>query len=423
MLHRTLSGCVVVTLLLTACQTGSETGLPVGNISASLGQCGGTYNAFPGYFDRLWNCDQRDLYLHVQTSDQQLLDSLRIAAAAWNDGFPSEFEVPRFKIISNAAPSATYIGRTVPVRILGSSSGTEWCGRNFPQGEVELHRIGPGVPCPDATLLKVTTMMRLARHELGHALGYGSRHLNQAGEPTTTGCVMHVNPSSFNTTPCTLEKQIMYWVYMLRTTSPDIATFYLRNMVVNPSSATTQVGATQQFTASMSFAIEEYNGPIPTVNWTRSNPAVASFVGQPTTSAVLSANAAGQTAVTATVPESPSTPWPALTSSAVLTVVPAPPPPPPPVASITVEPASVALGAYEDASLVATAWDANGNPIPGLTYTWSVKNTAIIWFGSSGQSAWVAAKHDGTTKIFVSAGGQTAIVTVTVTGCPVHCAA
>jgi len=89
---------------------------------------------------------------------------------------------------------------------------------------------------------------------------------------------------------------------------------------------------------------------------------------------------------------------------------------------VTITPNGVTLVGATDATLSATARDAQGNVMPNVTFTWSVSDTAIVYFVPSGGSAWVSAKKNGSTTVRAQApNGVMAIVTVTVQGCPVRC--
>ena len=378
-----------------------------------------SYNSYSQYFARLWECDEV-VYVYVQTSSAAFRDSVQIAAQGWKDAFPAGYRVPRFGVVSTAPPGPANINRTVTVKILGDATGDEWCGGGSSQTTRELYRIAAGRTCPlnYPGTLTVRTMIRLARHELGHGLGYGGQHLNNLGTSNTASCVMHV-AGGFNATPCGPEKQLMYWVYALRSTLPDLATVSNVAVVLSPPSATIEQGATQQFTANL-YGGE--NSPTPELNWTISDLQIAAFAASPTTTAILQGGAVGQTVLTATVVESPSTNWPTSSGSATLTVQAPPPPPPPPVESVTIDPNGVTLVGPTDLTLTATARDAQGNVIPNVTFTWSVRDTAIIYFVPQGGSAWISAKKNGTTQVFASApNGVTARITVIVQGCPVRC--
>jgi len=73
--------------------------------------------------------------------------------------------------------------------------------------------------------------------------------------------------------------------------------------------------------------------------------------------------------------------------------------------------------------LVATVIDANGAVRTDVTLTWIVNNT-VVWSVPSGQSLWISAKKNGTITIrAVAPNGVEGTATVTVTNCPVQCAA
>jgi hypothetical protein len=188
-------------------------------------------------------------------------------------------------------------------------------------------------------------------------------------------------------------------------------------VTLTPASATIQTGATQQFAAASSAGEDN---PPPDLAWSIDNPGIATFANTSNTSALVQAGqSTGQAVVTAKILEAPWITWPTSSGSATLTVQ---PPPPPPVASVTITPNGVTLVGATDATLTATARDAQGNVIPNVTFTWSVRDTAIIYFVPSGGVAWISAKKNGSTTVWARASnGVTAAITVTVQGCPVRC--
>lgn len=167
------------------------------------------------------------------------------------------------------------------------------------------------------------------------------------------------------------------------------------SITVSPASASIAVGATEQFTATAKDANGNALSGV-TFTWASSSSSVATI----NSSGLATGVAAGNTNVTASASGVAS-------SAAALTVT------PPPIATITVSPssASIAVGATEQ--FTATAKDANGNTISGVTFTWSSSSTGIATISASGLATGVAA---GSTNITASASGVTspaAALTVT----------
>jgi uncharacterized protein YjdB len=86
-----------------------------------------------------------------------------------------------------------------------------------------------------------------------------------------------------------------------------------------------------------------------------------------------------------------------------------------PVAAVTISPGSVGMNVGQDVSLVATARDGNGNPLPGRLMTWISSNPAVATV-SAGVVTGVAI---GSTTISAISEGQTGTATVNVTPIPV----
>jgi len=80
---------------------------------------------------------------------------------------------------------------------------------------------------------------------------------------------------------------------------------------------------------------------------------------------------------------------------------------PPPPASITVTPASPTVQVGATQQFTATAKDASGNTLTGLTFTWASSATAVATVDASGKATAVAA---GTTQITAASGGVTSAV-------------
>jgi uncharacterized protein YjdB len=163
---------------------------------------------------------------------------------------------------------------------------------------------------------------------------------------------------------------------------------------VTPSSASLQVGQTQQLTATLRDA----NGNVltgRTVTWSSSNTTAASV----SSSGLVTAKAAGSATITATSEGQSGT--------ASVTVTPVP------VASVTVTPASGSVAVGGTLQLTATPKDANGNPLSGRTITWQSSDNTIASVNASGLVTGVAA--GGPVTITATSEGQSGTAAVTVT--------
>ena len=88
-----------------------------------------------------------------------------------------------------------------------------------------------------------------------------------------------------------------------------------------------------------------------------------------------------------------------------------------PVASVTVSPASATVGAGQAVQLTATPKDANGNPLSGLTVTWSSSNTSVAIADVNGNVTGLA---PGSATITATSEGQSGTAAITVTNVPVN---
>jgi uncharacterized protein YjdB len=128
------------------------------------------------------------------------------------------------------------------------------------------------------------------------------------------------------------------------------------------------------------------------VAWGSSSPSVAAI----DQSGVVTAVGVGTSTVTALVAGK--------TGSASVIV-------PSPVASINIQPDTLALAPGASGQLKATAYDASGHVVSGLAVAWGSSNTKVASVDTSGLVTGVSA---GTTSIFVAIGGRTASATVVV---------
>ncbi len=88
----------------------------------------------------------------------------------------------------------------------------------------------------------------------------------------------------------------------------------------------------------------------------------------------------------------------------------------PSIASVVVSPASASVPVGQTLQLTGTPEDANGNPLPGRTISWSSGNSAVATVNGNGLVTGVAA---GATTITATSEGTSGTAAVTVTSVPV----
>jgi hypothetical protein len=167
------------------------------------------------------------------------------------------------------------------------------------------------------------------------------------------------------------------------------------SVVVTPAAAAVLIGQSQPYTAT---AVDADGQPIPdaTFTWKSSATGIASISADGLAQGV----APGATQITAS--------WNGVTSDPATLVVGASQ-----IAAIHVDPTSATIKVGETQSFTAIAFDANGAPIPGVTFAWASSNPSAATIGDDGVATGAAA---GTTSITASANGvtsDTASLTVT----------
>ena len=404
-----------------ACDTSSGPVTPPIMADASGGSCTNANRVTRSneIYQGKWDCGTRaNAYVTVfgGGSPTPYLSQISTAVTRWNAALFNDHNLPRLASVIGGNPPPSDPGPYVRVEIHPSAGGGDWCGKA--PSTVIMYQ-GASLCSSNVPFATLSNFTDVVTHELGHAQGFD--HPKDRTILALHSCIMFVpDDPPYNTSPCEHESQSVYWAYGLRGLGPDLTqAMYGVVPSVTPTAPTIVPGATQEFTASASAG---ENNPAPGVTWSLSNPSVASLTSQSSSTAVVQGTAEGQTLVMARVVEAPWITWPMGSGSATLTVQQPPPPPPPAVATVTIDPNGVTLVGPTDATLTATARDAQGNTIPDVTFTWSVRDTAIIYFVPSGGSAWISAKRNGSTTVWARApNGVTAAITVTVQNCPVRC--
>jgi len=150
------------------------------------------------------------------------------------------------------------------------------------------------------------------------------------------------------------------------TASIMVALVPVATVDVSPSSATIQLGATQQFTATMKDA----NGNTlsgRTVSWETSDASIATV----DVNGLVTAQAVGGPITITATSEGKS-------KTASVTVIPVP------VASVVVAPATATIAVNTTVQLTATTKDANGNTLTGRTVTWATSDANIATVDGNG---------------------------------------
>ena len=165
---------------------------------------------------------------------------------------------------------------------------------------------------------------------------------------------------------------------------------------VSPASATLQVGATVQLSATTFDANNNVlTGRV--VGWSSTNTAIATV----SSTGLVRAVAAGSVSITASSE--------GRTATAAITVS---APPPAPVATVSVSPTSPSIQTGATVQLSAVTRDASNNVLTGRVVTWSSSNTAIGTVSASGLVTAVAA---GSATITATSEGKTGSSSLTVT--------
>jgi uncharacterized protein YjdB len=165
-------------------------------------------------------------------------------------------------------------------------------------------------------------------------------------------------------------------------------------VTVAPSTATIASGSTATFTPTLKDAngvVLSLTGRI--VTWTSSNTAVATV----SASGVATGLVVGTTTITATSDGK--------SGSATLNVTPGP------VASVQVAPPSTSVKVNATVQLTASAFDANGNPVPSATFTWQSSDGTTASVNSTGL---VTGKKVGTVSITATSNAKSGGSAITV---------
>ncbi|MBC7894573.1 MAG: Ig domain-containing protein, partial [Cytophagaceae bacterium] len=178
------------------------------------------------------------------------------------------------------------------------------------------------------------------------------------------------------------------------TTPPPV----VASVTVSPATASLLTGGTQQLTATARDAAGNVvTGQ--TFSWTTTAASVATV----SSSGSVTAVGAGSATITASIGS--------VNGAAAIVVT----TPPPVVASVTVSPATASLLTGGTQQLVATAKDASGGVIPGLTFTWTTSASQVATISSGGLVTAVAA---GSATITATSGTVTGTSAITVTTPP-----
>jgi uncharacterized protein YjdB len=176
------------------------------------------------------------------------------------------------------------------------------------------------------------------------------------------------------------------------------------SVVVNPDST----GLSVRGTVTLSATVRDASGATlsgRTVTWASS----ATNIATVSSSGVVTAVANGSATITATSEGK---------SGTAKIVVGPPPPPPITIALVKVTPATVTLRDNHSKPLSAQAFDSNGNPMPGRTFTWVSSNPLLASVTSTGAATATISNigiATGTVTITATTGGVSGTSAVTVT--------
>jgi len=183
------------------------------------------------------------------------------------------------------------------------------------------------------------------------------------------------------------------------TSSITVSVIPVASVAVTPASASVQVNATVQLTATPKDANgNPLSGRV--VTWQTSDGTIATVDGN---GLVTGKAAGGPVTITATSEGKNGT--------SAITVTPIP------VASVTVTPAASSIHVGDLLQLTATTLDANGNPLTGRTVTWQSANSSVASVDASGVVTGKAA--GGPVTIVATSEGKGGSASVSVTLAPV----
>ncbi|MGQ0766747.1 MAG: beta strand repeat-containing protein [Gemmatimonadota bacterium] len=183
------------------------------------------------------------------------------------------------------------------------------------------------------------------------------------------------------------------------TAAVQVSPVPVANVVVQPGSGSLVPGGTLSLAAQLS---DSAGNPIPVpgrvVSWSSTAPSVASVDG----TGLVTAVAPGSATVIARSEGA--------FGQAGITVA------PPTVASVSVSPASASLSVGTSSLVVATARDAQGQPIPGITFGWTVADASVATVTSAGT---VTAVSPGNTIVTATSAGAQGTASISVLPVPV----
>src|SRR5579862_1600538 len=171
----------------------------------------------------------------------------------------------------------------------------------------------------------------------------------------------------------------------------------LTKISVSPASASIQVGSQQIFTA---VGLDQYNKPMSGINfgWTTNSNCISLNAGSAT------GLCQGTGAVVASAQGVGSAP-------AVLTVL----PPPPALTTIALTPANPSVLTTGSQQFAATGIDQYGNPMSGITFTYSSSNINVATISAAGLASGAGGPNGGSSVITASSQGISASTTLTTT--------
>ncbi|HSY84912.1 MAG TPA: Ig-like domain-containing protein [Gemmatimonadaceae bacterium] len=172
------------------------------------------------------------------------------------------------------------------------------------------------------------------------------------------------------------------------------------SVTVSPATASITAGKTVQLTATLKDSVGNVLGGR-AVTWSSSNPTVATV----SSNGVVTGVAAGAATISASSGSQQGSAQ--VTVNAVV------------VSSVVVSPGWANLSARQTLQLTATPLDGSGNPMGGVTITWSSNAPSLASVSSSGLVTVLSTSGTGTAQIYATGGGQTGHSTITFIAAPV----
>ncbi len=302
---------------------------------------------------------------------------------SWSSGAPGLATVSSSGVVTGIAQGMAVIIATID----GTQGSALVTVRPVPVATVTISPASTGTVVGQTVLLTATTTDAAGNVLTGRVVGWSSSD-NTVATVSGTGVLTGIGVGNATIT-ATSEGQT-------GTATVSVSLVAVASVSVTPSPASLTVGQTLQLSATPRDA----GGTILTgrsVTWTTGNAAVATV----SSSGVVTAVAAGNTSITATID--------GVAGLATIAVTPVP------VASVDLSPDTATIIVGQNLSLTATPLDANGNPLTGRVVTWTTSNAGRATVSNGGI---VTGVSPGNVTITATSEGKSASADVTVNAAP-----